>query len=64
MIGSWERDPVLVSDEITKIEKLKKWIKIIINVVLSSGWGIAICWTRSISDSRETETRDTKDKNK
>ena len=64
MIGSWSRDPGLVSDEITKIEKGKKWIKIITNVVLSRGWGVAVCWTRSSSDSKETETRDTKYRNK
>ena len=32
------------------------------NIVLPGGWGIAVCWTRSSSDSRElkTETRKTR----
>ena len=64
MIISWSRDLGLVSDEITKIDKGNKCIKIITNVVLPGGWGISVCWTRYSIYSRETETRDTKDKNK
>ena len=64
IIGSWSRDSGLVSDEITKIDKGKKWIKMITNVVLTDRWEIDVCWEVSSSDSRETETRDTKEKNK
>ena len=42
MIGSWSRDLGLVSDDITKTEKGKKWIKIITNLVPPGGWGIAV----------------------
>ena len=63
MIGYWSQDTGLLSNKITKIDKGKKWTKIITNVVLPGGWGIAVCWTISISDSGETETRDMKDKN-
>ena len=64
IIGSWSRDSGLVSDEITKIDKGKKWIKMITNVVLTDRWEIDVCWEIFSSDSRETETRDTKEKNK
>ena len=42
MIEYWSRDPGLVSDDITNIEKGKKWIKIITNLVPPGGWGIAV----------------------
>ena len=48
-----QRDIGLVSDKITMIEKGKKWIKIITNVVLYDRGGIAVCWTIFSSDSRE-----------
>ena len=38
MIGSLSRDPGLVSDEMTKTEKGKKWVKIITYLVLPGGW--------------------------
>ena len=63
MILSCSRDPGLVSDEITNIEKGIKWIQIIINVVLPIGWGIDVFWTRASSGSRVLESRYTKDKN-
>ena len=53
MIGSWSQDTGLVSDEINRIEKGKKWIKIITNVVMYDRGGIAVCWTIFSSDSRE-----------
>ena len=51
MSGYFSQDPGLISDDITKIDKGKKRIKIITNVVLPGGWGIAVCWTISIIDS-------------
>ena len=38
-IGSWSRDPGLVSNDITRIYKRIKRRQIITNVVLPSGWG-------------------------
>ena len=63
MIGYWSRDPLLVSNEINKIEKRIKRIWIITNVVLPRGWGIAVLWTRDRSDSRVIEGRDTEGNN-
>ena len=53
MSGSWSQDPGLISNEFTNIDKGKKRIKIKTNVVLPGGCVISVCWTRSISDSRE-----------
>ena len=64
MIRSWSRDPGLIINEINNTEKGKKWINIIPNKVLPGRWGIAVFCTGSSSDSRDTETRYTKDKNK
>ena len=55
------RDPGLVSDEITKIDKGKNRIKIITTLVLSGRWGIYVCWKISSSDSRWLK-RDTRKK--
>ena len=62
-IGYWSLYRGLVSDEIANIEKgiNQRWI--ITNVVLPSGFGIAVCWTRSNSDSILIEKREMKDKN-
>ena len=49
-IGVWSQDTGLVSDEITNIDKGKKWIKIVTNIILPGGWGISFCWKRSRSD--------------
>ena len=62
-IGSWSQDPGLVSNDITKIEKRINLRRIITNVVLSSGWGVYVCWTRASSGSIVIEGRDMKDKN-
>ena len=51
MGGYWSQDPGLVSDYFTSIGKGNNRIKIITNVVLSGGWGVSVCWTRSRSDS-------------
>ena len=63
MIGSWSRDPGLVSNQITKIGKIIKRRWMITNVVLPSGWGIAVSLTRVISESRVIERRHTRNKN-
>ena len=52
MSKSWEQDTGLVSNGFTKIDKNKIRIKIITNGFLPGGWGVDVCWTRSISDSR------------
>ena len=62
-VVSWSRDTGLVSNEITNIEKRIKRRRIITNVVLPSGWGIAVCWKIARSDSRVIERRDIKDNN-
>ena len=62
-IGYWSLDPGLVSDDITNIEKRTKRRRIITNVVLIRGWGISVCWTRSIIDSIVIERIEIKGKN-
>ena len=62
-IGSWSQYPGLVINEINNIGKRIKRIRIIENVVLTSGWDIYVCWTRASSDSRVIERRDTKENN-
>ena len=52
IIETWSQDTGLVSDNITKIEKVKKWINIITNVVMPGEWGISVCSAKSRSDSR------------
>ena len=42
MIGSWSQDTGLVSNHITKIDKIIEWRRIIIRVVLPRGWGIVV----------------------
>ena len=42
IIGSWSRDPVLVSNQITNIYNIIKWIRIINNSVMSRGWETAL----------------------
>ena len=56
----WSQDPGLVSNQITNIERVIKWIRMITNVVLSSVWGVAVRWTRVGSKSRVIESRDMK----
>ena len=53
----------MISNDITNIDKIIYWRLIITNVVLNSGWGIAVCPTRSRSESRVIERIDMKDKN-
>ena len=53
----------MVSNHINKIDKIIKWIQIITNVVLSSGWGVAVCWTRASSEPIVIESRYIKYKN-
>ena len=62
-IGSWSQDLGLASNDITNIDKRIRRRRIITNVVLSSGWVIAVCWTRASSESGVIERRDMKDKN-
>ena len=42
MSGYLSQDTVSVSNDFTNIDKGKKRIKIITNIVLPGGWGIAI----------------------
>ena len=42
MIEPWSRDPGLVINHITMIDKIIKWIRIITNVVLYIVWVIAV----------------------
>ena len=60
IIRYWSQDTRLVSYFIANIEKGKKWIKIITNVVLPGGWEIAVCWKRYNINSIETKIRDIK----
>ena len=50
-VESLSLNPGLVSNDITNIDKRIKLIWIITNVVLPSGWGVAVGCTRSSSDS-------------
>ena len=47
----------MVSNHITMIDKIIKWIRIITNVVLPNGWGIDVSLTRVRSESRVVERR-------
>ena len=62
-IGYRSLDRGLVSDDIINIEKRTKRRRIITNVVLIRGWGISVCWTRSIIDSIVIERIEIKGKN-
>ena len=42
MFGSLSRDIGLISNEITNIEKVKKWIQIITDVFMTGGLGIGV----------------------
>ena len=57
MIGSLSQDSGLASKQITKIENIIMWRKIINKVFLYSGMGVAVFWTRVGSKSRVTEKR-------
>ena len=59
----WSQDPGLVSNQITNIERVIKWIRMITNVVLSSVWGVAVRRIRVGSKSRVIESRDMNNKN-
>ena len=43
----------MISNDFARTDRGKKGIKIINNLDLSGGWGIAVFWKRSSSDSRE-----------
>ena len=57
MIGSLSQDSGLASKQITKIENIIMWRKIINKVFLYSGMGVAVFWTRVSSKSIVTEKR-------
>ena len=57
MLGSWSQDPVMVSKYITNIEKIIMRRRIINNIVLPIGRGIAVLFTRYRNESRVNEKR-------
>ena len=60
MIGSWSQYTGMVSNNITKIIK---WIRIITNAVLPSGWGVGVFLKIDRSESRVVERRYVRNRN-
>ena len=63
MIGYWTQDSGLVSNQITNIEMIIKWIRIITNVVLTNGWGIYASCKIFRNESRGGLRSDIRNKN-